>query len=83
MLVTAKSLRIKGKEKRTSNRSGKDYLIVRVEDETGKTIELLDWQLENMERYPRDQMADFELNLDVGKFVNVSIKNFTLCSNNP
>ena len=55
-----------------------EYLIVRVEDETGKSTELLDWNVENLERYKQRSIADFELNLDIGKYINISVKDFKI-----
>lgn len=77
MIVTAKDLEIRGKEKKISSKTNREYLIVRVEDETGKTIELLDWNIENYDRYKKGITANFELNLDIGKYINISIKDFT------
>lgn len=42
MIVEAKNLEIRGVEKRTSKKSEEEYLIVCVEDETGRAYELLD-----------------------------------------
>lgn len=78
MIVTAKGLEIRGKEKKVSNKTNREYLIVRVDDETGKNIELLDWNIENFERYKKGIVADFELNLDIGKYINISIKDFNI-----
>lgn len=78
MIVTAKDLEIRGKEKKISNKTNREYLIVRVEDETGKSTELLDWNVENFDRYKRGANATFELNLDIGKYINISIKDFTI-----
>ena len=69
MIVTAKDLEIRGKEKKISNKTNKEYLIVRVEDETGKSTELLDWNVENFDRYKRGTI--------IGKYINISIKDFT------
>lgn len=77
MIVIAKDLEIRGKEKKISNKTNREYLIVRVEDETGKSTELLDWNVENYDRYKRGTIANFELNLDIGKYINISIKDFT------
>lgn len=78
MIVTAKNLEIRGKEKKISNTTQKEYLIVRVEDETGKSTELLDWNTENFDIYKRGTIADFILNLEINKkYTNVSIKDFT------
>lgn len=78
MIVIAKDLEIRGKEKKISNKTNREYLIIRVEDETGKSTELLDWNVENYDRYKRGTIANFELNLDIGKYINISIKDFTI-----
>lgn len=78
MIATIHNLEIRGREKKVSGKTNKEYLIVRVEDETGKTTELLDWNIENMERYKKGIIADFEINLDIGKYINISIKDFNI-----
>ena len=50
MIATIKNLEIRGKEIQVSQKTHREYLIVRVEDETGKSTELLDWNVENLER---------------------------------
>lgn len=77
MLVIAPDLEIRGKEKKTSQK-GKDYVIVRVDDVTGKLIELLDWNTDNYDKYNRGDKADFTLKLDIGKYINISIADFTI-----
>lgn len=78
MIVIAKDLEIRGKEQKTS-RTGIDYIVVRVEDETGKSTELLGRNLENFDKYKRGKIADFTLNLDISiKYTNISIKDFTI-----
>lgn len=78
MIVIAKDLEIRGKEKKTSAKTGNEYIVVRVEDETGKPIELLDRNLEHFDEYKRGKMADFTLNLDIGKYTNISVRDFTI-----
>ncbi len=73
MIVEAKNLEIRGVEKRTSKKSEKEYLIVRVEDETGRAYELLDRDVENMSIYKRGVECDLTLDLRLGKYTNVSI----------
>ncbi len=73
MIVEAKNLEIRGVEKRTSKKSNDEYLIVRVEDETGKSYELLDRDAENMSAYKRGIECDLILDLRLGKYTNVSI----------
>lgn len=73
MIVEAKNLEIRGVEKRTSKKSDGEYLIVRVEDETGRAYELLDRDVENMSVYRRGVECDLTLDLRLGKYTNVSI----------
>ncbi len=68
-----KNLEIRGVEKRTSKKSEEEYLIVRVEDETGRAYELLDRDVENMSIYKRGVECDLTLDLRLGKYTNVSI----------
>ncbi len=79
MIVIAKDLEIRGKEQKTSSKTGIDYIVVRVEDETGKATELLDRNLENFDKYKRGKIADFTLNLDISsKYTNISVRDFTI-----
>lgn len=78
MIAEVNSLEIRGREKKVSSRTNREYLVVRVEDETGKITELLDWNLENLERYQKGLIANFRLNLDIGKYTNISIRDFTI-----
>lgn len=73
MVVEAKNLEIRGVEKRTSKKSEEEYLIVRVEDETGRAYELLDRDVENMSAYKRGVECNLTLDLRLGKYTNVSI----------
>lgn len=73
MIVEAKNLEIRGVEKRTSKKSDGEYLIVRVEDETGRAYELLDRDVENMSAYKRGVECNLTLDLQLGKYTNVSI----------
>jgi len=73
MIVEAKNLEIRGVEKRTSKKSEEEYLIVRVEDETGRAYELLDRDVENMSAYKRGVECNLTLDLRLGKYTNVSI----------
>ena len=73
MIVEARNLEIRGVEKRTSKKSEEEYLIVRVEDETGRAYELLDRDVENMSIYKRVVECDLTLDLRLGKYTNVSI----------
>lgn len=73
MIVEARNLEIRGVEKRTSKKSDGEYLIVRVEDGTGRAYELLDRDVENMSAYKRGVECNLTLDLRLGKYTNVSI----------
>lgn len=73
MIFEARNLEIRGVEKRTSKKSDGEYLIVRVEDETGRAYELLDRDVENMSAYKRGVECNLTLDLRLGKYTNVSI----------
>lgn len=73
MIVEAKNLEVRGVEKKTSKKSNDEYLIVRVEDETGRAYELLDRDTENMSAYKRGVECDLTLDLRLGKYTNVTI----------
>lgn len=73
MIVEANNLEIRGVEKRTSKKSEEEYLIVRVEDETGRAYELLDRDVENMSAYKRGVECNLTLDFRLGKYTNVSI----------
>lgn len=73
MIIEARNLEIRGVEKRASKKSDGEYLIVRVEDETGRAYELLDRDVENMSAYKRGVECNLTLDLRLGKYTNVSI----------
>lgn len=78
MIAKVENLEIRGHEKKISAKTNREYLIIRVEDETGKTSELLDWNINNSEKYVKGSVADFQLNLDIGRYINISIRDFTI-----
>lgn len=73
MEVVANNLEIRGVEVKTSSKTNNEYLIVRVEDETGKAYELLDRDVENKECYKRGVQCDMTLDLRLGKYSSLSI----------
>lgn len=75
MNLEAKNVEVRGHEKKTSQQ-GKEYLIVRVEDETGRPSELYDPNVENSSYYERGTIGDFSLNVRIGKYSKVTINNF-------
>lgn len=75
---TIRPLEIRGKEKKTSSKNGKEYIIARCEDiDTGKSYELLDRNMEHYDYYVRGKLAYFTLDLNMGKYTNVSVSEFS------
>lgn len=77
MIGLFENLEIRGYEEKTSQK-GRDYLIVRAEDETGKLNELYDPNLENAKYYKKGTVADFYLKLELGRYTNISIADFKI-----
>lgn len=73
MIVEAKNIEIRGVEEKQSKKTENEYLIVRVEDETGRAYELLDRDVENKECYKRGIQCDLTLDLRLGKYSNLTI----------
>lgn len=78
MIVIAKDLEIRGHEVKKSAKTGNEYIIVRVEDTTGKAHEIIDRDMENAAYYTRGTRADFYLDLQMGKYTNVSVSRFEI-----
>ena len=75
MNLVAKNVEIRGKEKKVSQQ-GKEYLIVRVEDEAGRSSELYDPNVGNDTLYVKGTTGDFSLNVKIGKYSKVTVNNF-------
>lgn len=79
MRVYAKSLEIRGKEAKTSQKTGNEYIIARLEDDTGKSYEFIDRDMDHLEYYIKGRTADFVLDLEMfGRNWGVSVSDFTL-----
>lgn len=77
MRALVKNLEIRGKEQKTSQK-GNDYLIIRVEDDTGLSYELYEPDIEKLEFYKKGQVADFYLKLSTyRKNWQVKVDSFT------
>lgn len=76
MNLKAINIEIRGKEKKVSQSQGKEYLIVRVEDEAGRSSELYDPNVENEGLYKKGMTGDFLLNVKIGKYSKVTVKDF-------
>lgn len=76
MNLKAIDVEIRGKEKKVSQSQGKEYLIVRVEDEAGRSSELYDPNVDNEGLYKKGMTGDFLLNVKIGKYSKVTVKDF-------
>lgn len=65
MKATIKNAEIRGFEKR-NNKQGDPYLLVRVEDETGKVEELVDKDMTRETVYHRGLQADIGISINIG-----------------
>jgi hypothetical protein len=77
MNLKAVNVEIRGKEKKVSQSQGKEYLIVRVEDEAGRSSELYDPNVGNEGLYLKGSTGTFDLNVKIGKYSKVTVNNFT------
>jgi len=77
MRLTMINAEIRGCEQKT-NKKGEDYLVVRVEDETGKAEELCDKDLSRKDFYKRGTQGDLVLDVQVGKFTTIRIIDFKI-----
>lgn len=55
------------------NKQGEDYVLVRVEDETGTSIELIDKDLDRTKYYKRGTLMDITVNVVASKFTTIRI----------
>lgn len=65
-------MEIRGKEVKTSQQ-GKDYIIVRAEDETGKVYELCDHNPARLDEYTKGRECRLILDIAMGRWTNVSV----------
>lgn len=72
MRATTETIEIRGKEVKTS-KVGKDYIIIRAEDETGKITELCDHNVERLDEYRKGRTCRLVLDLAIGKYTNISV----------
>lgn len=55
-----------------------DYLLVRFEDTTGKPLEMVDRDVTRKDYYKRDTQGSLVINIDVGKYTNLTIVDFVI-----
>ncbi len=77
MRVTMINANIRGCERKT-NKHGEDYLVVRVEDQTGKPAELIDKGLDREKYYKRDMVGNIELDIQTTKYTTIRIVDFKI-----
>lgn len=73
MKLYAKDVEIRGYEIKESKKTGNEYIMVRVEDETGQRGELIDRTIDNAPYYTRGTIADFVLEYQTGKYTSLSV----------
>lgn len=72
MRVTTDKMEIRGKEVKTS-KVGKEYIIVRAEDDAGKLYELCDHNSSRVDEYRKGRECRLQLDIEIGKYTNISI----------
>lgn len=71
--ATVHNVNIRGCEPR-ENQKGEGYLLVRFEDETGASHELVDKDMDRQKFYKRDTDMDLSIDIDQGrKFTTIRI----------
>ena len=77
MILTSEILEIRGAERKTSRKTGRDYLVVHLEEESGKHHDVLDRTVANEERYIRGKKARFQFDLRlINRFITLTVKSF-------
>lgn len=76
MKVKIENIEIRGHEVKESKKDGKPYMIVRFEDETGRSHEILDRDMENEAYYKRGTVGNIYAELIMGKYTNLSVTKF-------
>lgn len=67
MIVKIENIEIRGHEVKESKKDGKPYMIVRFEDETGRSYEILDRDMDNQPYYKRGTVGDIYADLTMTK----------------
>ena len=80
MIVKVENMEIRGVEKKVSKKNKGEYLVVRVEDTTGRGYELLDREIGNMQYYSRGVQCNLTLDLILGsKYTSLNIVGMEVC----
>lgn len=75
MKATVTNVNIRGCEPKM-NKKDEPYLLVRLEDETGKAYELVDKVMERQSMYKRNAEGTLTIDVDTGRYTSVRIADF-------
>lgn len=79
MMLNVTNLEVRGIEEKLSRKTGKPYLIVRVEDDHGAWVNLIDRDISRKTLYEKGHFYNFALDLVIRmKYTSVSIIDVTL-----
>ena len=59
------------------NKKDEEYLLVRFEDETGESFELVDKDMSNQPKYKRNAEGDMIIDISIGKYTTIRVAEFT------
>lgn len=77
MIVKLENIEVRGCEVKESKKDGSKYMIVRFEDETGKSHEIIDRDMDNQQYYKRGTVGDIYADLDIGRnFTKFQVSRF-------
>lgn len=74
MILNTINLEVRGVVEKLSKKTGKTYLLVRVEDDYGAWINLVDRDISRKELYVKGQFYDFKLDMVIRQeYTSISI----------
>lgn len=74
MLLNTTNLEVRGVDEKMSRKTGRPYLLVRVEDDHGAWINLVDRDISRKELYIKGHFYDFKLNMVIRQeYTSISI----------
>lgn len=74
MILNTTNLEVRGVVEKLSKKTGKTYLLVRVEDDYGAWINLVDRDISRKELYVKGQIYDFKLDMVIRpEYTSISI----------
>lgn len=77
MRVITEEMEIRGKEVKTS-KQGNEYILVRAEDETGKTTELCDKTMSRLSEYTKGRTCRLIIEVEILKVNGQNKTNLTI-----